>query len=50
MSLLIRKAEAIGRPLGDDRFLVAAEKQTGRKPKADKRGRKKNGEKSALSP
>tara|TARA_R110002124_G_scaffold285982_1_gene465555 strand:+ start:3938 stop:4624 length:687 start_codon:yes stop_codon:yes gene_type:complete len=51
MSVAIRKAETIGRPLGDDRFFAAAEKRTGRKLKPGKRGRKrKKVEKSALSP
>jgi putative transposase len=51
MSAAIRKAETIGRPLGDDRFFAAAESQTGRKLRPKKRGRKKQRlDKSALSP
>lgn len=51
MSDAIRKAETIGRPLGDDSFFAAAESQTGRKLRPKKRGRKKQRlDKSALSP
>jgi len=41
MSIAIRKAETIGRPLGSDKFLAQAEAKTGRTLKAQKRGRKR---------
>lgn len=37
----LRKAEAIGRPLGDERFLTRLETMTGRKLKPGKRGPKR---------
>src|SRR3954453_5458807 len=36
----LRAAESIGRPLGNDRFLAAAERRTGRSVKPQKRGPK----------
>lgn len=51
LSSALRRAEAIGRPLGDDRFLDRIANLLGRDPKPGKRGRKKvAGELSALSP
>lgn len=40
----LRSAESIGRPLGDDRFLARAERQTGRILKPAKRGPKPSAE------
>lgn len=43
----LRRAETIGRPLGDDRFLARLEAESGMRLRAAKRGRKA---KNALSP
>ncbi|WP_246135663.1 hypothetical protein [Mesorhizobium intechi] len=44
----LRKAESIGRPVGDEAFLSRIAAQTGRVVKPEKRGRR--GKISALSP
>ncbi len=40
MSYRLRRAECIGRPVGDDRFLARIERRTGRTLKPGKRGPK----------
>jgi putative transposase len=40
LSAQLRRAESIGRPLGDDGFMAALEQQLGRDPRPAKRGRK----------
>ena len=49
LSLALRRAETVGRPLGDGAFMDRIEAQTGRDPRPGRRGRPK-AENSALSP
>jgi len=49
LSLRLRRAETIGRPIGDDAFVGSLECETGRRLAPAKRGRKKR-EIGALSP
>ena len=50
MSRRLRRAETIGRPVGDAAFLAALERNSGRSLSPQKRGRRARGEISALSP
>jgi len=50
LSKAVRRAESIGRPLGDGAFLDKLETRTGRRLKARKRGPEPKRKKSALSP
>lgn len=51
LSTALRRAETVGRPLGDGKFLARIERKLGRDPRPKKRGRpRKCEENSALSP
>jgi putative transposase len=41
LSMAIRRAETVGRPLGDDAFMAHIEATSGRNPRAGKRGPRK---------